>query len=392
MQLQRSFPFPSLSRCDTHVHSNHDHTPGHIDCPGCAKALAMLVSPLSASMRFSEAAQAFLDSLATLDDHGRIRYIAGRTHKDYKYQLALAGQFFDQLELGRIHIGHFKEYQRRRSSGEGFVRRVGGRRKGWMEVPTAAGPKRINDELGLVRRILEAANLWTPQLNYLYRELSEPESEIPKALSPVEQEHFLKTAASNTEWHVIWWYSLVVLDTTFSSDEMRTLRQGDINLAQRVLSVNRQHGKNKYRRRTVPIEDADCLWALERLLERSYELVGRSPAFYLFPIRRGRRYYGDSPISPTGLRKPFEAVRDRAGLPWFCINGLRHTAISRMAEEGEAIATIMRRAGHTTPKMTDHYTHISEQAERAMLSRRWDKKHPRPVTDIAQARLHHSYA
>ena len=55
-------------------------------------------------------------------------------------------------------------------------------------------------------------------------------------------------------------------------------------------------------------------------------------------------------------------VRDAAGLTWFNLNGWRHTAITRMAEAGIPIATIMARAGHCSPKMTAHYTHISMQA------------------------------
>lgn len=72
-------------------------------------------------------------------------------------------------------------------------------------------------------------------------------------------------------------------------------------------------------------------------------------------------------MGPTGIRKQFEAVRDAADLKWFNLNGWRHTAITRMAEAGIPIATIMARAGHCSPKMTAHYTHISMQAERMAM-------------------------
>lgn len=48
-----------------------------------------------------------------------------------------------------------------------------------------------------------------------------------------------------------------------------------------------------------------------------------------------------------------------------------------MAQAGIPIATIMVRAGHSAPKMTAHYTHISMQAERMAMQR---MTHGRRVT------------
>ncbi len=48
-----------------------------------------------------------------------------------------------------------------------------------------------------------------------------------------------------------------------------------------------------------------------------------------------------------------------------------------MAEAGIAIAIIMERAGHCSPKMTAHYTHISMQAQRMAMQ---SMSHGRRVT------------
>lgn len=171
---------------------------------------------------------------------------------------------------------------------------------------------------------------------------------------------------------------------------MRTIRQGDVNLTHQVLSVNRRHGKNTYRRREVTINDGGCMFALEKLMERSIELGGRGPERYLFPIRAVRGHYdGERHVSRTGLRKDFEAVREAAGVPWFTINGLRHTAITRMAEAGIPWAIIQKRAGHVTAKMTWHYVHISEQAERSAMKAMHERK---PVVSITQAQLRRNMA
>jgi integrase len=187
-------------------------------------------------------------------------------------------------------------------------------------------------------------------------------------LYPLDASLTLEQAASRPEWAVVHWYSLLAVHIAFSSDELRTLRQGDINLAYQIVAVNRKAGKNKHRRREVPLTESAAVWALERLLDRSISLVGRSPEKYLFPARISRGHFnGDVHMGETGIRKQFEAVRDAADLKWFRLNGWRHTAITRMAEAGIPIATMMARAGHCSPKMTAHYTHISSQAERIAM-------------------------
>jgi integrase len=93
-------------------------------------------------------------------------------------------------------------------------------------------------------------------------------------------------------------------------------------------------------------------------------------------------------MGETGLRKQFDAVRIAAGVPWFRFNGWRHTAITRLAEAGVPIATIMQRSGHVTMKMSEHYTHISEQAHRFAITSA-NSYQRRPVVSIAATQLRH---
>ena len=368
------------------------HTPGHLNCPACVKALAMMVTPLSASMSFFEASTSFLGCRAILNTRGRVQYIAPRTYRDLQTYLKTLGKFFGGLRLDQIHGGHLASYQLARANGDAAFEY----KRGERAVVTCVGAAKINDELAVLKRMLTGAQAWTPQLEATYMTLQEPESEIQRALSPEQQEKLLQTAAAVPDWNVIWWYGMVALHTTFSSDEMRTIRQGEINLTYRILGVNPRYGKNKFRRREIPLTDPGCIWALERLIDRSIELGGRGPEKYLFPRRQVRgRYDGDLPMSETGLRKTFEAVRKAAGVPWFRLNGFRHTAITRMAEAGVPIAIIMERAGHVCPKMTAHYTHISQQAHReAMEQMDWQqtRKPPGSVTSIAAVRMRRSFA
>ena len=346
------------------------HTPGHLHCAACLEARKLFTRTVSASMRFTEASQAFLQSRTAPVNPGRSRFVSKRTFRDYAYYLKTLGTFFGELPLDQIHTGHIVEYQRRRSLGEGFVRRIGNRKDApW--IPSPAGSQKINAEIGVLKRLMKMAGLWPEEgeLDTCYVPFQVVEPERQRALSPDEQDRFLVVAGSNPAWAPVWWYSLVASHLCFSSDEMRTIRIGDINLTHQIIGVNRLYGKNRYRRREIPICESGCVWALERLIERARELGGGGPQHFLFPFRAKRGVYdADRPMSETGLRKQFDAVREAAGVAWFPFNGWRHTAITRLAEAGVPIATIMQRSGHVTFEMSEHYTHISEQAHRLAIT------------------------
>lgn len=357
------------------------HTPGHLNCMACHEARSVFTSKILRSMSFTEASALFLGSCTAPVTKGDLRYIKPRTFQDYQQNIKKLSVFFHSLPLKEIHVGHFAEYQRRRSTGEGFTRSFGKR----VEI-SPAGPTKINQELAVLERIMRMAGAWTKDLECYYHRLQVTDSDIERALSEQEQEHFLTVASSKSEWHTVWWYSQVAVHLTFSTDEMRTIRIGDISLSNQIISVNRRFGKNRFRRRVIPICDGACMWAIQRLIERARDLCGAEPHHFLFPGRRVRNSFDPHrPMSSTGMRKQFEAVREAAGVPWFCLNGWRHTAITRLAEAGVPIATIMQRSGHVTAKMSDHYTHISAQAQRTAIMGVSQKK---PVVSVGAAELH----
>jgi integrase len=318
-------------------------------------------------MSFAEAAAAFDEWLSSPLSPDQARYRSKGTMRDCRTKIKALNKFFGPLKLSRIHLGQIREYQKARFSNDRNI---------WAHP---AGADKINQEMGLMLRIMRLGNAFTSDIEKYYQTLQVDECEIPKALSQEEEERFLGVAASRPEWAIVYWYSLLAVHIAFSSDEIRTLRQGDINLTHQIVAVDRRAGKNKYRRREVPLTEPRCIWALDRLMERSYRLAGRSPEMHLFPKRLARNQFdGSYHMGETGIRKQFEAVRDAAGVPWFHLNGWRHTAITRMAEAGIPIATIMARAGHCSPKMTAHYTHISMQAERMAMQSMTHGRRPTP--------------
>nr|MDP9269116.1 tyrosine-type recombinase/integrase [Acidobacteriota bacterium] len=247
-------------------------------------------------------------------------------------------------------------------------------------------PHKINQELGALQMIMKRARCWTEELKDLYEPLQTNESDIPQALSPVEQQLWLNTAASRTEWSLVYWYSLVAFSTTASNCEMRALKLGNVNLESHVLTIQSLHAKNKYRIRTVPLS-AEAKWAVEQLIARTRELGANGPQDFLFPFRIGKGHWDPArPMSNSGLKKRWDEVRSATGLAWFTPHDARHTGITRYAEAGYGILQIMSIAGQISRKMVQHYTHISEQSKRLMVAA-VERMAPRRVARPLAARV-----
>lgn len=378
----------------------HQHTPG-LDCPACLRSKErfdkMNIRRISASLSFDEASEMFIamKTSPTLPMvlPGRVaRYVSDRTIEDYKDYAKRLSIFFGPMRLEDIAPHHLAEFQRLRSLGEGFTRTYG-KGEGARTVPSPAGPNKINQELGYLQQVMARAGCWGAEFETDYDRFQRHDPDFHAALSWEQQQLFLEIAASRKEWEVLHWYALLDLHLCFSSDEMRTLLQGGINLTFGIVGVNRRFGKNDYRRRDVSLTDPHAIWAAERLLQRAKRLGCAGPLMFLFPSRVVRNCFdGTRPMGETGLRAPFEEVRalflkvlasrkQWEAVPGFRFNGFRHTGITRLAELGVPIAIIQARAGHMSPKMTAHYTHISEAAQRAEMKRVEAK---RPVASVRE--------
>lgn len=310
------------------------------------------------NMTFREASQRWLDSSCVSRSEN--------TKASYEQYVAALRLFFADTRLCDIRLNHIAAYQTLRSSGDGpFIRKRRPQDQEASKLPVKA--KKCNQELAVLIRILRWAGLWTEQDQKLYLALPEENEEIPRALTPSEQRRWLEIAMRTSD--IVHWYSLLAFDTCMSTDEIRNLRLGDINLFSRSLTIRK--GKNKHRNRTIGDIDTPALFALEKLIARAHDMGSADPAHYLFPwriaagkwdaVRKTRLGIYDpmKPMSESGIKKEWEKVRRASGLTWFRQYDCRHTAITRMAEAGAPIHIIMERAGHVSLKMNRHYTHLS---------------------------------
>lgn len=329
------------------------------------------------------AAALWLDSRSFRAAPGSIsaRYIRESTEKSYQAYVNSLNLFFASLPLERIHLGHLRQYQEARVSGAApFIRfrrpqdakphklADGSEIPAKGPTPCPASPKKANQELCILKMIMRRAGCWQGELDEFFEPFAEDEPEVPRALTPEEQQRWLDVAAYNSRWAVVFWYSVLAFETSMSTNEMRSLRIGDVNLAHRLVCVPAAGAKNRYRQRTIPIVSGQGLWAVEQLLCRAGDLGAKEPQHYLFPFRKPPAdYIPARPMTLSGIKRGWEDVRHASGLTWFRPYDTRHTAITRWAEAGVAPEIIRARAGHVSPRMMLHYTHISEAAQRRAL-------------------------
>lgn len=339
------------------------HTFDHRNCPACEYALRVEVAPLDVKLTFAEASRQWVARYALGDGETDVRYIAPRTESDLYRYAATAARFLGRLRLEEIHLGHLREYQRARA--------VCDQRAAPFAQP--AGANVIRKEIQTVIRILGAAGLWDDETNKRLRRVQKVESDVPRAMTPQEQERFLEKAGSQVEWHIIRWYSLVVLRTTAATNEMRSLRLDDVTLGPAAsIQVRNRGAKNKFRVRTIPVRGAAAQEALALLVARAKKLGANSGDCYLFPLHlTWDRYDARRPMTVFGLRKRWEAVREAAGLPGLHTYDLRHAALTRMAEAGTPIHVMMAFAGHMSMRMQRHYIAISMAAKQEWAERVW---------------------
>lgn len=361
------------------------HTLGHIDCPVCERARTMSLASISPSTPFAAAAVLWLESRSRNPLNGPARGPGRRNGKgqlrpntihSYSQFIVSLGLFFGDMPLEKIHLGHILAYQEARRNGDPpFIRK---RRpiKSCEPAPSPVKEGKVNQELSCLHMIMETAGCWTREIEDGYVPHLIEVSEKERALTYDERLHWLATARQKPRWEVVYLYSLAAFDTSAATNEMRSLRIGDINLFHRTITIPPAGAKNHARARVIPLVTAEVLWALEKLLTRAEYLGCRSPQHFLLPFRgRDHQFQPTRPMTVNGIRVPWDEVRLEAGKGEF--KGIldftpyhtRHTALTHWAEGGMTIEEMMPLAGHLTPAQTREYARISQGAIRKARER-----------------------
>jgi integrase len=283
-----------------------------------------------------------------------VRYLSEESVRTYREYAKALDKFFGRMKLGDIHDGNIRTFQDDRASCNGPWQRK-------------CGQNRIRKEVSLLIAMLRDGRVWDEDLEKAFRGLPQELTDIPRAMDSEQQGRLLSVMQSREEWRWIYHYSVLDLRTCASTIEMRMSRIEDGSLQQRTFRVGPKASKNKFRNRTIPLEQEDALESLEFLQWRSRKLGSSDPEHFLFPFGFDSNHVCNpaQPMTRWGIYTDWEKIRKEAELDWLRPYDLRHTAITNMATEGVPIAIIQAFAGHISAKMQQHYTTISMMSKRA---------------------------
>lgn len=355
-----------------------EHTPGHVDCPGCRPRSLRRTEVALQDMLFRAAFDRWLDArILQCREETSVRYISEDSEKTYREYGTALDKFFAELRLCEIHDGHLRVYQEWRAENHGGL---------WTKP---AAQNRIRKEVQMCIRLLKAAGLWGEDMKSAFAQLPVQGTELQRVLEPSEEARFLEVLGSKQKWHWVRDYAVLALQTCASTKELRMIRLGDINLHHMTLRVGPKASKNKFRNRTIPLETDEAVHAVMNLMHRARRLGATEPEHFLFPYggrdTKARWLDPGKPMTKHGVKSNWLVARKDAGVPWLRPYDLRHTAITRMAEKGIPIAVIMAFAGHISQKMQQHYTTISMQAKRIAANKAFAVAAKKPPASVPHA-------
>jgi hypothetical protein len=132
---------------------------------------------ITAEMKFSDAATAWLDMRDTGTSHAR--YLKPRTIKTYRLEVEALVRFFGEMRLCGITNEDIRKYQRRRSDG-------------LPPFKHQRHPDHVNEEVGKLQKILTQANLWH-LLAGGYEPLDTPLEEPRRVMTKREEAHLSRS-------------------------------------------------------------------------------------------------------------------------------------------------------------------------------------------------------
>lgn len=252
----------------------------------------------------------------------------------------------------------------------------------------------INRDLDVLRGVLKRGKRW-----HMMAEDIRPlpmRHNVGRALTDDEELRLLKLAAAKPEWLNARLGAILALNTTMRAGEIRGLRWQVVDFVERTITVRRNTTKTDAGERVIPL-NPEAWAAILELRERAKLLFGREPQpdWYVFPHAPG--FTKPDPTKPMNgwrtawrnltraiycpacghLQRPAEKCRNekcgadirsvRSPLHGFRFHDCRHHSITRLCEAQANDSVIREIAGHVSPKMLAHYSHVRMDAKRKAL-------------------------
>jgi integrase len=338
------------------------------------KRVAEIQAGKGASKTGREFARKPFSEAVVLFQEERKPHVAPRTMQFEKERLKPLSKYFGEKPLMRFKAEDISSYQRERLK--------------------SVAPRTVNMEVSLLRRMLKRAKVWSVVAEdvRMFPERSRP---VARVLTAEQKRALFEAASSRPDWLVAYCAAVLAVSTTCRGVELKNLHWRDVDLFNRVMTINRS--KTEAGHRDIPL-NGDAGAALARLLERARVFKVDEPDHFVFPACEHDHIDATRPQKSwrTSWRKLLaEAARTSgrqaaskalasggriglAKLAWrnvaapfkgFRFHDLRHQAITELAEAGATDATMLAVAGHMSRRMLEHYSHVRMAAKRDALQK-----------------------
>ncbi len=174
------------------------------------------------------------------------------------------------------------------------------------------------------------------------------ENQVMRILSYEEEERLLMHSSAHLKPIVI-----AALHTGMRKGELLTLKWDAVDFHNNVITVHAQHSKSR-KARKVPLNST-----LRKLLLEQ-KLITQASG-YVFPTPNGVPYKHQN-----CLKKPFYTACNNANIDGLRFHDLRHTAATRMLENGANIVAVSHILGHADLKTTMRYVHPDNSLREAV--------------------------
>ncbi|WP_429628109.1 site-specific integrase [Tunturiibacter psychrotolerans] len=162
-----------------------------------------------------------------------------------------------------------------------------------------------------------------------------------------KEESSLLTAVDQHSNPMLGWIVRIALETGMRSSEIVTLRQGQIDLKRRIVTLIETKNTQP---RTVPLSAVAA-----NLFIQAHNISTRPGdtdlVFFGDPGRHGKR-------GPYTFNKIWLKIKKENGLADLHFHDLRHEAVSRFVESGFSDQEVSAISGHKSMQMVKRYTHL----------------------------------
>ena len=225
-----------------------------------------------------------------------------------------------------------------------------------------AAPKTINEEIGFLLRLLNVAQAGAirAQLKQQKKLKLKVEKRVGKAYSAEEKTGLVTAARDAPRSKSIYFATMLAQHAGLRDKEIRSMQWSGLNLTKRMITVG-QTKSDAGTGRTIPMNDDLFAAAVEYAKWYTGRFKSSKAEWYVFPFGRPR------PIDPTraqtSLKTAWRNVRGKAKVEGR-FHDNRHTFVTDLAEAGASDQMIQDLAGHVSPAMVKHYSHMRTEAKR----------------------------